>query len=416
MKRNTIAAQEARLAVAMLTPAIAIVLSIVILPVLINLWISAKPVRLGDLRPPTLLARRSVKQAAGEARSGTSSDELVVRYILRNSSQTKPLRNIRLKDTLPGGYRPAEPLPAGFAVRGAELFADLGQWEGGMAETTEIRLVSAAALSNAELERWEETPLITSADSENILTNFKFTLANYREIIQSNDFVSSLWNTIIYTFGGASGAVLLGLIAALLVNQEFPGRGALRVLLLFPYVAPIIAVAFTWQFLLDPLSGFVNELLRKFNLIETEISFLSQRPTAMISVIFFDAWRYSPFAYLFILARLQAIPKELYESAIVDGAGIMRTFWNITLPQLSGILGTIFLLRFIWTFNRFDDIFLLTGGAAGTKTLPIAVYDNAIGLSNIGRGSATAVLLFLILTIFLILYTRFVERKVQDDD
>lgn len=416
MKRNTIAAQEARLAVAMLTPAIAIVLSIVILPVLINLWISAKPVRLGDLRPPTLLARRSVKQAAGEARSGTSSDELVVRYILRNSSQTKPLRNIRLKDTLPGGYRPAEPLPAGFAVRGAELFADLGQWEGGMAETTEIRLVSAAALSNAELERWEETPLITSADSENILTNFKFTLANYREIIQSNDFVSSLWNTIIYTFGGASGAVLLGLIAALLVNQKFPGRGALRVLLLFPYVAPIIAVAFTWQFLLDPLSGFVNELLRKFNLIETEISFLSQRPTAMISVIFFDAWRYSPFAYLFILARLQAIPKELYESAIVDGAGIMRTFWNITLPQLSGILGTIFLLRFIWTFNRFDDIFLLTGGAAGTKTLPIAVYDNAIGLSNIGRGSATAVLLFLILTIFLILYTRFVERKVQDDD
>ena len=151
-------------------------------------------------------------------------------------------------------------------------------------------------------------------------------------------------------------------MAALLVHRKFFGRGLVRGLLLFSYVAPIIAVAFTWTFLLDPFSGTVNALLVEFGIVDEGISFFSRRPSALISVIFFDAWRYFPFAFLFILARLQAIPKPLYESAEVDGAGPYRTFFAITLPQLRDVIGTIFLLRFMWTFNRFDDIFLLTGG------------------------------------------------------
>jgi multiple sugar transport system permease protein len=136
---------------------------------------------------------------------------------------------------------------------------------------------------------------------------------------------------------------------------------------------------------------------------------------AMFSVIVFDAWRYFPFAYLFILARLQAVPKPLYESARVDGAGIVRCFFAITLPQLRVVIATIFTLRFIWTFNRFDDIFLLTGGAAGTKTLPIQVYDNAIGRGDIGAGAASAGVLFLLLAIFLAFWLQIAEKAGDEE-
>ena len=429
MKRSrTIAQQESRLAVGMLAPALIIVLSIIIFPVIINAWISVKPVRLGDLRPPGLLARRQVRVIEGSAAGAGAAEQqdvVRVRYILRNSSQSKPLEDVRVRDRIPRAERyVVVTLPDGFTYTEEDggLSADLGTWGGGEAETFEVTLKARGegrgevALTEAEIREWEDRPLENSFRSENVLTSLRLTGENYRQILSSGGFFTELANTIIYTLGGASGAILFGLLAALLVNGAFVGRGVLRVLLLFPYVAPIIAVAFTWQFLLDPLNGFVNALLGKFGIIENNISFLSQRPTAMISVILFDAWRYSPFAYLFILARLQAIPKELYESATVDGAGVMRTFWSITLPQLSGILGTIFLLRFIWTFNRFDDIFLLTGGAGGTKTLPIAVYDNAIGQRDIGRGSATAVLLFCMLAIFLVIYVRFIDRKAQEND
>lgn len=404
-RARTIRQQEKRLAIAMLTPAIGIVMAIVILPVLTNFWISVKPIALGDLRPPAPLARRHIRDATADATQG----DAIVRYILRNSSATKELRDILIEDTLPPGYRPLIPLPDNFTLDGTVLTARYDRWAPGHTNTVEIPFTIATAARDTT--QWEEQPLRVSADADNILSNFQFTLNNFRTVIQSADFISLLLTTIVYTCGGASGAILLGLCAALIVNKDFFARGMLRALLLFPYVAPIIAVAFTWQFLLDPLSGLINSLLLAFNITDGPIPFLSQRPTAMMSVILFDAWRYSPFAYLFILARLQAIPKELYESAMMDGAGIMRTFRSITLPHLSGIIGTIFLLRFIWTFNRFDDIFLLTGGAAGTKTLPIAVYDSAFGRNDIGGAAATAVLLFVFLSIFLIIYLKVYKRE-----
>ena len=213
---------------------------------------------------------------------------------------------------------------------------------------------------------------------------------------------------------------MLGLFAAQLLDEKFFGQGFLRGLFLFPYVAPVIAVAFTWAFFLDPRSGSVNALGVEFGLLPRAISFLSDRsielslfglpftlPLALTVVILFEAWRYFPFAFLFILARFQAIPKDMYEAADVDGASPLQKFWWVTLPQLVGILSTLFLLRFIWTFNKFDDIFLLTGGAAGTKTLTIAVYDEAFAQADLGAGAAASVVLFAILAVFMIFYFRF---------
>jgi multiple sugar transport system permease protein len=127
-------------------------------------------------------------------------------------------------------------------------------------------------------------------------------------------------------------------------------------------------------------------------------------------VILFEGWRYFPFAFLFILARLQGVPDALYQAAAVDGATPLQRFRHITLPQLGTVLATLFLFRFIWTINKFDDIFLLTRGQAGTKVLTIKVYDYAFGEFDIGAGSAVAMVLFGILAVFLIVYFRWTNR------
>jgi multiple sugar transport system permease protein len=133
-------------------------------------------------------------------------------------------------------------------------------------------------------------------------------------------------------------------------------------------------------------------------------------------VIAFESWRYFPLAFLFILARLQSIPNELYEAAKIDGASITQQFLFITLPQISGILSVMFLLRFIWTFNKFDDIFLLTGGNAGTRTLTVDVYEQGFALADLGAGSAVAVVIFALLSLFMIFYFRFIPQAEEESN
>ena len=128
----------------------------------------------------------------------------------------------------------------------------------------------------------------------------------------------------------------------------------------------------------------------------------------------FEIWRYFPLAFLFVLARLQAIPKDLYEAADVDGAGPLNKFFNITLPQITAIISILFMIRFIWNFNKFEDIFLLTGGASGTRTLPINVYEQGFAISNIGMGSAVSMVIVLILIIFMISYFKLIGKKANE--
>ena len=135
---------------------------------------------------------------------------------------------------------------------------------------------------------------------------------------------------------------------------------------------------------------------------------------ALTTVIFFEIWRYFPLAFLFILARLQAIPKDLYEAADVDGAGPFRKFFYITLPQITAILSILFMIRFIWNFNKFEDIFLLTGGASGTLTLPISVYQQGFAISNIGMGSAVSIVIVLLLITFMIVYFKLIGKKTNE--
>lgn len=247
-------------------------------------------------------------------------------------------------------------------------------------------------------------------------------LENYKNVI--NDFAFKFqglqnWGaavtSIIYSFTATTLTVVVGLIASLLLNQNFKGRGLVRAVFLFPYIAPIVSVTFVWRWILDPRpSGVVNDILMNIGLIEMPMAYLSTRGLALLLVIIFEAWRYFPFAMLMILARLQAIDSTLYEAAEVDGADRWALFTNITLPELRYVLGAIFLLRLMWTFNKFDDIFLLTGGGFGTKVLPVLTYEFSFRLYDFGRGAAAAMILLVILVVFMAVYIGVVMRNKED--
>ncbi|RMF00226.1 MAG: sugar ABC transporter permease [Chloroflexi bacterium] len=245
---------------------------------------------------------------------------------------------------------------------------------------------------------------------------------NYRAVV--NDFafqyhglsnMGAAVTSIVYSVTATILTLAVGLAAALLLNQPFRARGLSRAIFLFPYVAPIVSVAFVWRWMLDPKpSGVINYLLLEASLIDRPIAYLATRGWALLIVMMFEAWRYFPFAMLMILARLQAVDKTLYEAAKVDGANAWQRFTSITLPELRYVLGAIFLLRLIWTFNKFDDIFLLTGGGFGTKVLPVLTYEFSFRLFDFGKGAATSMILLAILVIFLIVYVRFVMRNADE--
>lgn len=243
--------------------------------------------------------------------------------------------------------------------------------------------------------------------------DLNLTLANFTKIFTSYHFWPSLRATLNFSIFGTLFALILGLSAALLVNARFPGRGAVRGFFLLPYIAPVVAIAFAWRFILDPRGVFITELMN-LGILDQPVPILSQRPWAMLALIFFEGWRYFPFDFLFILARLQAIPNELYEAAAVDGATPFQRFFHITLPQLRLVLATLVLLRFMWTFNKFDEVYLLTGGSAGTKVLTMKVYDFLMGEWNVGAGAAMALVLFLVLGLFLVVYFRWVMRWAEE--
>ena len=228
------------------------------------------------------------------------------------------------------------------------------------------------------------------------------------------------WGTavtsVVYSFAATILTLVVGLVASLLLNRPFKGRGLTRAIFLIPYVAPIVSVAFVWRWILDPRpSGVLNDILMRLGLIDLPKAYLATRGLALVLVIIFEAWRYFPFAMLMILARLQAIDDTLYEAADVDGASNSAKFWYITIPELRYVLGAIFLLRLMWTFNNFDDIFLLTGGGFGTKVLPVLTYEFSFRLFDFGRGAAAAMILLVILLIFMAFYVTIVMRNVDEE-
>jgi multiple sugar transport system permease protein len=248
----------------------------------------------------------------------------------------------------------------------------------------------------------------------------EYTFRNYDLLFNSSEFFSAAKVTLLYSVFGTTGAIVLGLIAALLVRRPFRGRGVVRGVMLLPYVAPVVAITFIWRVLLSPQLGFVNAFGTDVLGWNSPVPFLSQEsgtitifgvgigvPTALLVVICFEAWKSFPFAFLFILARLQAVPGDIEEAARVDGATPTQVFRHILLPQLAGVIALIAVLRFIFTFNAFDEIYLLTGGGAGTEVLATQVYSLLTARGDVGASAAVAMFMAAVLAILLVAYLKY---------
>ncbi len=228
---------------------------------------------------------------------------------------------------------------------------------------------------------------------------------NYTTILSRSAFYRSLFITIIYVISTTVLTTILGVIVALSMNQAFPLRGLVRSLILFPYVAPIIGVVYAWQFFFDPVNGiFIDILVEKLRLFSHRFNLISDPKTSVWVAVIFSVWKNFPFTYLMVLAQLQAIDKQLYEASAIDGANAFQRFIAITLPEIFFVIGATILLRIIWNFNKFEEVFLLS---SSIKTLPIFTYFEAfVGTIELGKGSAIAVIQFVFMLSFMLLYVK----------
>jgi multiple sugar transport system permease protein len=230
-------------------------------------------------------------------------------------------------------------------------------------------------------------------------------LENHRNVVTDPTFWNAVWTTIIYVLFTTVGTTLMGLVVALVMNRKFPFRGLVRSLVLFPYVAPVISVVFAWQFIFDPVNGiFMDIAYERLGLFSARFNLIGSPSTAVWVAVVFSIWKNFPFSYLMLLSRLQAIDENLYEAAEIDGATSWQKFRYITFPELYFVMGAIVLLRVIWNFNKFEEVFLLT---ENVRVLSVYTYFKAfVGTMELGQGASLAVIQFILLLSFILFYVK----------
>jgi multiple sugar transport system permease protein len=238
-------------------------------------------------------------------------------------------------------------------------------------------------------------------------------LDNFRYILSDPVFWASARQAVVWTVASIVLQTVFGVALALLLNQAVRGINVFRGLLLFPYMVPTVVIALIWRWMFNPEFGIVNAGLRGTGLARGDIYWFSDPAWAMVLTILLNVWKYTPFVVICVLARLQSIPQEIDEAAQVDGAGAWQRFLHITLPQLKAVLAVVVVFRTIWTFNKFEEIYLLTRGGPGTSTFNLAVYafEQATANLKLGVAAATGVLMLVFLFASSVLYLRLVRQE-----
>ncbi|MBK3544168.1 carbohydrate ABC transporter permease [Streptomyces sp. MBT60] len=222
----------------------------------------------------------------------------------------------------------------------------------------------------------------------------------------------SFFVTCVFTFFSVGLAWLLGTAAAILLQENFRGRGVLRTIFLVPYALPVYAAVITWAFMFQRDNGMINHVLHDQLGITDEPSFWLIGDNSLYTLIIVSVWKGWPFAFLMLMAGLQNIPRELYEAASIDGAGIWQQIRRITLPSLRPVNQVLILVLFLWTFNDFNTPFVLFGKSApeNADLISIHIYQSSFVTWNFGTGSAMSVLLLLFLLIVTAVYLFFTSR------
>lgn len=241
-------------------------------------------------------------------------------------------------------------------------------------------------------------------------------LGNFLDRFGDREFWWAVLRSVIWTASGVMVKFLAGMIIAVLLNVKYRGRKAFRLLFIIPWASSVPISALLWQWVYHPEFGLLNFTLKATGLWANPPAWLGAPLSAFFACLWVDIWIGIPFFALVFLAGMQAIPKELYESAYMDGAGGGKSFFSITLPGLRELMLISTLLSAIWTFNDFNVIFILTraGPAQSTNILITSVYMNGFIDLRFDWAAVQAVVTFFVLTIVSVVYARFYFRREND--
>jgi trehalose/maltose transport system permease protein len=229
-------------------------------------------------------------------------------------------------------------------------------------------------------------------------------LVNYYYLLQDPDWWNAVWNTFVFAAVSVTLETILGLGIALALDAHFRGRGLLRAAVLIPWAIPTVVSAQMWAWMFNDVFGVINYALLALGVIDEPIAWIASPDTALIAVIMVDVWKTTPFMALLLLAGLQMLPQECYESAKVDGVQPVKVFFKVTLPLLKPALMVAIIFRVLDAFRIFDLIYVMTGNNKDTMSMSVYARQQLVDFQDVGYGSAAATLLFLIIALFTVVY------------
>jgi trehalose/maltose transport system permease protein len=230
-------------------------------------------------------------------------------------------------------------------------------------------------------------------------------LDNYRNLIDDPFWWDSVWLTLKFTVITVSFELVLGMIIALVVNSGFKGRGVMRAVMLVPWAIPTVVAAQMWRWMYNDIFGVFNDFLIRIHVIDKGVAWIAEPSTALASVCVVDIWKTTPFVALLLLAGLQVIPTELYEAADVDGVSKWHQFWRITFPLLLPAILVTVIFRTLDALRVFDVFYVFFGSRPDTQTMSIFAQNTIVTIGDVGYGAAISVAIFLIIALFVVIYT-----------
>ncbi|NJP10150.1 MAG: sugar ABC transporter permease [Leptolyngbyaceae cyanobacterium RU_5_1] len=238
-------------------------------------------------------------------------------------------------------------------------------------------------------------------------------LSNYVRILGDGHFWQVFWITTRFTVISVAIELVLGIGIALVLNQSFPGRNAVRTITILPWALPTALIALGWAWIFNDQYGIANDILMRLGLIQAGINWLGAPLPATTALIAADVWKTTPFISILLLAGLQSIPSDLYEAYALEGGTPWQSFTRITLPLLLPQIIIAVLFRFAQTFGIFDLIQVMTGGGPGgsTEVVALYVYANAMRYLDFGYASALIVVTFLLLVLAIALASLIISRS-----
>lgn len=237
-------------------------------------------------------------------------------------------------------------------------------------------------------------------------------IENYVRLVSGNAFGRTLFTTTFFAVVVVTTEMVFGVLAALLLNQQFYGRTLLRALLILPWALPTVVNATLWRLIYNPEYGALNAALTQLGILDSYRSWLGEPGTALTALIVADCWKNFPLVAMIALAALQAVPRDVIAASYVDGASAFSRFRFVTLPYLAGPLMVALVLRTIEAFKVFDIVWVMTRGgpANSTRTMSILVYQEAFSFQRAGSGASLALIVTLIITVLAVAYGTAVKK------